>query len=363
MTVEIVDRVEKIEPMVEAWNRLADRFGTPFHSFEWSHACAKASAGSGRLTIVVVRSQGEVIGIAPLIGVQRLAVPTLQFLGDPFCKLYEPNGLIYRDDAALGELLGAIVSLGMPVWLDRLPAETPMEGALKAGRRGRALLFRGKTSRSLHVPVAGDWQAVELGLSKSSRGNLRRGRKLAEGHGSVRFQTLSPGAEDIPACLQQFMQIEAAGWKGRAGTALVTNRYQREFISAYLTAEARRGMVRIYQMWIADELAAIRLAVEHSNRVWDLKIAYDEKFKQCSPGVLLAHETLRDAYERKLKGLEFNGEEEAWERIWTDQAHEHQNIRLYPLRPTGLAGFARDVSRTAYNRGREALARRQKTSG
>ncbi len=58
---------------------------------------------------------------------------------------------------------------------------------------------------------------------------------------------------------------------------------------------------------IGDATVVARLAVEYSGRLWELKIAYDERFAKCSPGILLTHKTLRYACERGLTGHKFLG--------------------------------------------------------
>jgi len=352
MTIEVVTRVDEMERLEKQWNRLADRFGTPFHSFEWRHACAQASSPHGDLTVVVLRSQGELIGIAPLICTRRVGVPTLAFLGDPLCKLFEPNELIYRDEQALSALLHVILSLGKPVWLEKVSATPPLKDLLKGWRWGNAVVHPGTASRSLQVPVNDrEWSAFESELRKSSRENLRRKRKLAASLGEVRFKAISPGVEDVPIYLKRFLRVEAAGWKSQAGTALEANPHQQRFFQQYLSAAARQGTARVFLMWIGHEIAAMKLAVRHCDRLWELKIGYDEKFKRCSPGILLTHETLRHVFEQKLKGYEFNGEEESWERTWTDESHAYQNYRLYPLNLCGMTGFARDALHRAVGRG------------
>ena len=62
--------------------------------------------------------------------------------------------------------------------------------------------------------------------------------------------------------------------------------------------------------WVDDTLAAVRMAVEVENTLWELKIGYDEQFAKWSPGVVLTHETIRHAFEHGLSGLEFLGRAE-----------------------------------------------------
>jgi len=206
-------------------------------------------------------------------------------------------------------------------------------------------------TRSLYVPLGNDWANFEAGLSKSSRQNLARKSKFAREMGAVTYEAATPAPTELPAQIDDFVRVEASGWKGRDGTALAINRHQQAAIRAYLDACAKERTARIMTMRIGGEIAAMKLAVIHDGRLWEIKIAYDEKYARCSPGILLTHETLRRASSENLSAYEFAGEEEAWERLWTGSSHTHQDFRLYPMAPAGLAALARDASRTALQRG------------
>ena len=76
----------------------------------WERLCCR-STGSQHVstlaclpegcTSLLTHSGGELMAAAPLMFSDTSSVPTLRFVGNPYCQLYEPGGLIHRDESAL----------------------------------------------------------------------------------------------------------------------------------------------------------------------------------------------------------------------------------------------------------------------
>jgi CelD/BcsL family acetyltransferase involved in cellulose biosynthesis len=87
----------------------------------------------------------------------------------------------------------------------------------------------------------------------------------------------------------------------------------RRFCTGYAKVAASNAMSRTLFLRLGERAAA-RMAVEYGDRLWEIKIDYDERFSRCSPGILLTHETLRWTCERHLISHEFLGTAEPWQR-------------------------------------------------
>ena len=357
MSVNIITRASELAPFAARWNALAAAFRTPVLSYEWVRSAAEISEQHGDLHIVLLFEGEALIAAAALIAPRGGFSPALEFLGNPFCKLHEPCGFLYRDEAALALLLNAVIALGKPLKLDKLP-RTPAVAHAFAHARRRTFSPSPKIARSLFVPREGEWALFEASMSKSSRETLRRKRKQAEKLGPITFQSYAPDEAELPALLQDLIRIEGSGWKGAAGTAIASNPHQRRFFEIYGAVAAKLGIVRVFVMRIGEEVAAVRLAIEYLNCLWELKIGFNDAFSKCSPGQVLTHETLRYVFEHGLDGHEFLGADEAWERVWTDTAREYLSFRLYPYTLAGIAGLGEHVGQAALARVRRALAKR-----
>jgi CelD/BcsL family acetyltransferase involved in cellulose biosynthesis len=184
---------------------------------------------------------------------------------------------------------------GVPVLFDKVPAEGPLYAALEqyligSGRRYR--LFDVHKRAVLDTGLDADaWLAQALPNKK--RKELRRQRKRLDEMGGLAFARLAPG-DDVAAWCDDFMALEAAGWKGRAGSPLASDPALGVFVRTALTAEAGDGRLRFWKLTLAGRPVAMTFAVARPPQAWLLKIAHDEELARFSPGVQLMLDVTRD---------------------------------------------------------------------
>jgi hypothetical protein len=91
----------------------------------------------------------------------------------------------------------------------------------------------------------------------------------------------------VAAALADFLTLEAAGWKGRAGTAARADDKVRNFMQTALAQLAAEGKVSIDRLLVAEKAIAATIVLRSGATAWCWKIAYDEHFSRASPGVQL----------------------------------------------------------------------------
>lgn len=335
---EVVASAAALERLEPAWNDLAERFANPLLQHEFYMAAARAFCPPQTLSIVTLRRNRELLAAAPLCDIGG----RLELLGGRF--LGEPSGLLYRDDTALALLADALLGLRRPLLLARLDA-AGAEAARFAGlMRGRALCSQRATPGSPWLPITGDWHAFEAGLTSRRRNSLRRAQRRAEAIGEPRYEIIAPGPAAAAERFDDILRVEAAGWKGRGGTALEHDAALRRFFRLYSQAAAARGLLRLGFLRLDERIVAIQIALVHARRLWVLKIGYDESFAACSPGVLLMHAMVQRAFVERLEAVEFLGHCEPWLRLWTERAHDYVGFRAYPFSLAALAALGRDLT-------------------
>jgi CelD/BcsL family acetyltransferase involved in cellulose biosynthesis len=346
--MDVLRSLEQFEAIGDEWNRLAAPRATPLLEHEWLVCCARAFHEAHSLRVVTVRRGGRLAAAAPLVAAPRGGIERLELVG--MTALREPGGLLYEDEAALGELLRALVSLGVPITLERLEAGSAVGRALPAHLPRPGVLVRRRTVSTLFVPVRGEWAVYAKGLSSRITGNLPRLRKRAARLGEVRVELLQPTPEETPALLETVMTVEAAGWKGRGGSAMLARPDLRAFFGAYARSAARAGRLRICRLWFGARVAAAELAIVAHRRWWQLKIGFDDTFGEFYPGLQLTHESIRHAFEQQLEAYEFLGSAADWERRWNPQERDHELIVVYPRTPAALWGLTVDGCGTMVRR-------------
>jgi CelD/BcsL family acetyltransferase involved in cellulose biosynthesis len=300
----------------------------------WLDAFAPAGA---RLVVLCARDPGgEAVGFAPLLstrrgGVVRLAAPA----NDHSCRA---EWVLGRDAS------GAVAALWAHLrdaerWdvlvLRDLPRDGPTSTLLEPlARADGHLTGRWESQRSPWLALSAGW--TEGRVSAKFRANLRRRRKRLEELGPVAYRA-EDGAGDLGATLDAFFALEAAGWKGRGGTALAGDPRLVRFYRTWAREAAGRGALAIRALVLSGRPVAMHLGLVHGGAYYLPKTAYDEALGAVSPGQLLHREVVAECQARGLRELDFLGPDMDWKRDWAPEHRPHD--WLYVYRPS-LSGRA-----------------------
>jgi CelD/BcsL family acetyltransferase involved in cellulose biosynthesis len=353
--ITIIEDVTEFAEIAGGWERLERMASTPMQTALWSRTAAEALYRPGRLKVVVLGELDEPRAITPLARAGLRA----ELIGA--AELGEPADLLFSDEQALGEMVGALAALKLPLLLGRLPGGSPSVDALKTAHRGRAGVVVRDVPGAPTIPLSPGWTASEGLLSKRRASDMRRARRRAEALGEVSYEVLAPRSDELEPLFQEAVEAEAAGWKSRQGSALKADARRLDFYSRYARGAAERDELRICFMRIDGRAIAMQLAVEWEDRLWLLKIGYDEDFGRCSPGMLLMLESTRWAASRGLRSVELLGTPAPWTDMWTEEVRPCVTMAIYPARPRGVAALVADGARFGASRAArriEALRRR-----
>jgi CelD/BcsL family acetyltransferase involved in cellulose biosynthesis len=339
--VQVIRTLAEIDRIESAWERLAaDRH--PVWDFAHARAWAAELIRDQRLNVLTA-GDPDTLAIAPLV-TNRGAAGWLTLLA---AEMYEIMDFLDADESALSELASAIVRTGRPLYLKRVPADAPAVAALEAAYRGRGVVRQHPVGGSPWIPLDDSWAEPEMRLEAGRRSDLRRARRLAEKMGTVETAIISPTRDQLPQLLKEAFQVEAAGWKGAHGTALVADPVRSTFFRRYAEQACTKGILRMCVLRVAGRPAAAQIAIETRTRFDLLRAGYDEQFSRCSPGMLLTLESIRYAARRGLRSYEFNGDVEPWTKVWTSHEHACCSLRAYPFSPRGAWALSADVRQAA----------------
>ena len=121
---------------------------------------------------------------------------------------------------------------------------------------------------------------------------LRRQRHRLEEHGPVVFEVARKPDEIRPA-LEAFLQLEASGWKGKRGTALIQHAGDATFIRGAVPALAETAQCEVVTLRAGTTPVAAGIVLRHQDRAFFFKLGIDERFARHSPGVQLTLELTR----------------------------------------------------------------------
>jgi CelD/BcsL family acetyltransferase involved in cellulose biosynthesis len=113
----------------------------------------------------------------------------------------------------------------------------------------------------------------------------RQHHRLAE-HGEVAFD-VAKTPDEVTRALENFLELEASGWKAERGTALAQDDGDAAFIRRAVTALAETGQCEIATLRAGTAPVAAAIVLRHLDRAFYFKLGVDERFAKFSPGVQL----------------------------------------------------------------------------
>jgi CelD/BcsL family acetyltransferase involved in cellulose biosynthesis len=241
-----------------------------------------------------------------LMGVwlMRLARPRWA-LGQPVLKapaypVFEPLSAPVLDgaqgQAAMAAMLSALIAdplLPRLIHCPSLPAGGAAFAALTAALAaygGRITSFN-EWERAIFAPPPDDratWMAASFG--KRFR-RLETKRKALAAEGDVAFHL--HGGDGCIAATRRFLALEAAGWKGKAGSAMANDARDAAFVLRLAERLGPRDEMKVAELTLDGRTIASAILSMSGGTVSFFKTTYDEALKANSPGVILDMEITR----------------------------------------------------------------------
>lgn len=283
------------------WRALAQRAVEPngYYLPGWELAVSASARGRTGASALPAYdgSSPRLIGLMPVISLWRaLKIPLPALVSaHPYGTLCSP--LIDRDataDAATRLLQQARQAGAHALVLNDVALDGAAMNALK-----QVLNRDGLKPRILSSYIRASLDATQdsemllrdaLGSKKLKE--LRRQRHRLAEHGPVVFD-IARKPDEIRPALETFLQLEASGWKGQRGTALVQHAGDATFIRRAVPALAETAQCEIVTLRAGATPAAAGIVLRHQDRAFFFKLGIDERFAKYSPGVQLTLELTR----------------------------------------------------------------------
>ncbi|MGS4887562.1 GNAT family N-acetyltransferase [Roseibium sp. MB-4] len=277
------------ETPLDQWQDLADNSvdPNPFFTPEFLQPFLQAFPAAA-VRLLVIRAKGSLNWrMAAPIGRRRagLAVP----IKTTWTSFYAPLGTPLLRDTGGPDDVAAFVRAGAGsanlISMPFLPCKSRV-ASLAEEITGWENRWAEKLSRAGHS--SGDLGEIQYktAMSGKRRKEMRRQLRRLEDHGPIRIAHLV-GEEAIEG-FEEFLKLEAEGWKGRAGTALSSNPETALFSRNVIKNRSLNNGVRIDQLWAGDTLIASLILFIEGSHVFSWKIAFNETFARMSPGAQIA---------------------------------------------------------------------------
>lgn len=177
--------------------------------------------------------------------------------------------------------------------LAHIPQRSPLTAALHAvlAVNGRVAAEVHREDRALLCSELDAETYFEAAMSGKKRKELRRQhRRLAE-EGRLEFVRQEDGA-GLGGWIDEFLALELAGWKGKAGSALACDARTERFFRDSLKGAAAAGALERLALRFDGRPIAMLANFLTPPGAFSFKTTFDEHFARFSPGVLLQRENL-----------------------------------------------------------------------
>lgn len=249
----------------------------------------------GRIVILAASQAARLVGIWAFGLHAGAGTGGLTVLRTPLVPLYEvlSSPVLDRNHgpAALEAMFAFIAaSLDLPslIMARSLPLDGPSHEVLKTCLVPplRRLVVSESWIRGVTLPHAGETPDAAIHRAHgSSRKKRQTQRRALERLGTLNFVEHTGTA--AVAALEEFLLLEAQGWKGAQGTALLKHPDAAAWMRLLALNLAATGNIRISALMLDGRPAAMGVLIEQAGVVLFLKTAFDESLSKYSPGLQL----------------------------------------------------------------------------
>lgn len=284
-------KIAGLRDVTDEWRALAERALEPNVFYDPAFAQAAAPVFGADAGAVLVWSGRRLIGLFPMRVERRGPLTRLAGWTHPFAPLGTP--LVDREHAgaacsAFLDHLAADRAIPPLLLLRLFPDDGPLAAAFDKALSDRGCAQASFNSHRRALLASGAERAgyLDRAMPTRKRKELRRQRRRLEESAPTAFDSADtwPG---IQAALQDFVELEASGWKGAAGTAARSDPAVLEFFRTAIVDLAAEGHARIDRLTHGDRVIAAAVTLTSGDTAWFWKIAYSEDIARSSPGVQL----------------------------------------------------------------------------
>lgn len=230
-------------------------------------------------------------GIPIGISIMRTWASPFGPVGTPLVDRDDPVGVI---EDFFSMLSRPHLKLPKVFALPDMRLDGPMASLLQALAEARnlPLVTTGETLRPVLQSELDGEAYLKQSLKPHHYREFRRlKRRLAE-TGTLEHN-VARGPEEIRHAIENFLTLEASGWKGRERTAMAIDRYRAAFAREAVHRLAEQDMCRIHSLTLDGRTIASLIVFVEAGHAYTWKTAYDETLAAFSPGTLLMIEVTK----------------------------------------------------------------------
>ena len=285
----------ELRSRLDAWDFLANNALSrviPFESNILLPALMHLATESVRILIVedvAAESHCNLVGLVPIEpkSVYRLPFKAAEIWKHDQC--FDATPLLHKQFAveAWKLICEKIKATGFSLLsLDTVSAEEEFERVFRAvEEQNRIVRFqRDQYQRAAFTPSKTSADYIQKYCSKNVRKSTKRQLRRLEELGKVTWEK-SDASSNFEQLAEDFLKLEASGWKGKAGTALASTAATKAFYKEMIRESAKADKAKFLSLKLDGRPIAMLSDIHSEKLSYCYKTAYNEDFSSFSPGL------------------------------------------------------------------------------
>ncbi len=355
--MQVVNDVETLESLVAPWSRLIETASrpNPFLDPDFLIPAMRNLADENVYVLVVkskprVNSEGEdvICGLLPIQKKKIYGMPITAVESWRHDQCPDTTPLLRAD--VMKETFSFMLNwlaedMGVKLLsLDTVAGDGEFGNLLadELHESSRTTFLRDRFTRACFKPMDSAEEFINTKVGKSTRkGTMKSMRKLAE-RGLLETSVASPS--DV-GWIDEFMKLEASGWKGKQQTAFASNHMTNQFFKEAAKRMLASGKMTLMKTTLSGQPVAMSCDIHHESiangceHAVHFKIAFNEAMRDSSPGLILELENIVRLHDTNVQFVDSGASPDhpMINRVWSDRV-AYQNV-VIALKP-GLANAA-----------------------
>ena len=330
---QLIRSADQLEPLLEPWRRLLDVSIRPNSFFDPDFLIpAIRHLGDANVSVLVIDAAQRVDPLGPRVICGLLPVIKKKFYGIPINCLeiwkhdqcFDSTPLIRYDCATevlefIFEFLAEEMNTNL-ISMNTVAGEGAIANLLTDNfyRNSRTVFHRDEFTRSCFRPMCDGETYIKTKVSKNTRKGTRRlSRKLA-----FQGELVTEVSTDCSnQWIEEFLNLESAGWKGQTGTSIASDQATRQFFCEMTSRMLNSNRLIISRTSFDDRPISMFVDLIHQGRGAHFKTTFDESFGEYSPGLIAELANIHRLHQSNIEFVDScaDPDHSMINRVWPDR--------------------------------------------
>jgi CelD/BcsL family acetyltransferase involved in cellulose biosynthesis len=337
LRLEKIDSLAGLEKIKDDWQELVrvSPQRTPFLTYEWITNWWEHFGQDKELCVLIVREDQRPVVIAPLMKYRGpfhrryLCIPTTIVEGTANYHSHRIDFICREFRCEHAHLIWTYLANNEAWHILRLyplladsPSITTLRDVIEDWNiRAVFTLCQSSPYLTLPEPNGGALDIPKL--------VLRYARKATKTGGFTK-ELITDRARLDEALLDVF-RISEHGWAAKEGTALSSTLQLRQFYTKLARIAADHGWLFLAVLKFKDEPIAFEYNLVYDDTIYNLKLAFDQRYSNFAPGHVLKHWILTEARNRfpRVREYDMLGDADSYKLSWSQRTRRYLKTYVY----------------------------------